>query len=83
MGAIHIATIPKCPVHGKMKWIHPVGAGDVFASDSYWICHGFDGEGCDHRVEEKDMDWTAIDAGSFEFRTGEGVLFRKYGSWEE
>jgi hypothetical protein len=77
MGDMYIATIPQCPTHGKMKWIHPSH------DDSYWICHGFDGEGCDHRVEEKDMDWTAFNAETFRFRAGEGVWFRSTGSWVE
>jgi hypothetical protein len=67
MGDMYIATIPQCPTHGKMKWIHPVGIGGVFTEASYWICHGFDGEGCDYRVEEKDMDWTAVNQGYWEY----------------
>jgi hypothetical protein len=50
-----------------MKWMHPVDFNNVFVGDSYWICHGFDGEGCDYRVEEEDVGWTAV---SFGFRAG-------------
>lgn len=67
MGDMYIAVIPQCPHHGKMKWVHPEVNGVLAAS--YWICHGFDGEGCDHVVHEKDMDWTRINAESFQYKT--------------
>jgi hypothetical protein len=82
MGDMYIATIPQCPTHGKMEWIHPEGEHGILL-DSYWICHGFDGEGCDHRVEEKDMDWTIINAEtSLKFRLGRGVVARSTRSIE-
>lgn len=43
-----IATEPRCPVHGRMSLDFPVDK---------WICHGWDGEGCDHVVRMEDMDW--------------------------
>jgi hypothetical protein len=74
MGDMYIATIPSCPTHGKMKWMHPVDLNNVFVGDSYWICCGFDGEGCDHRVGEKDMDWTPVNAESSGFTSGRLTL---------
>jgi len=38
---VWIARPPRCPTHGQMS---PRGGK--------WICHGFDGEGCDHVVTE-------------------------------
>ena len=86
MGDMWIATEPRCPTHGKMKWIHPshpIGGGYEVLDASYWICHGFDGEGCDHRVEAADMNWTRIGTEHFEFRVGTPVLLRARGKWEE
>jgi hypothetical protein len=84
MGDMYIATIPQCPTHGKMKWIHPEGEHGILL-DSYWICHGFDGEGCDHRVDEKDMDWTAINEETFRINgmtVGEPIHLRATGQLE-
>ena len=39
---------PRCPVHGQMHL--------DFVIDTY-TCHGFDGEGCGHRVRMEDLDW--------------------------
>jgi hypothetical protein len=50
-----------------MKWVFP-SYPDISAT--YWICHGFDGEGCDYRVEEKYMDWAVVNAETFRFRSG-------------
>lgn len=63
MGDAYFATEPTCPTHGRMKWIHPshsIGGGWKVYTASYWICHGFDGEGCDHVVHERDMNWMEV-----------------------
>jgi hypothetical protein len=84
MGDMYIATIPRCPTHGKMEWIHPVDVSNVFTGDSYWICHGFDGEGCGHRVEEADMGWTAVNDSAFKINmvTGDAIYLRTDGELE-
>jgi hypothetical protein len=87
MGDMYIATIPQCPTHGKMKCRDRVKSGDgqpVYVG-MYWICPGFDGEGCDHRAEEKDMDWTAVNAESFRINgmtVGDPIHLRATGQFE-
>lgn len=51
MADLYVAPIPECPVHGKMH--------HDFARNQ-WICHGFDGEGCDHVVRCEDLGWEHI-----------------------
>jgi hypothetical protein len=46
-----VALEPSCPVHGRMSL--------DFARDS-WVCHGWDGEGCDHVVRMEDMEWFLV-----------------------
>ncbi len=48
MTALHIALPAACPEHGRMHF--------RFETDR-WICHGFDGEGCDHTV---DAEWVEL-----------------------
>jgi hypothetical protein len=56
MGDMWIAPVPKCPVHGQMNFT-PRGAP---LDEGTWICHGWDGEGCDHVVRGRDQEWTRI-----------------------
>jgi hypothetical protein len=59
VGEMYIAPIPHCPTHGQMS--HHVGL-------AAWICHGFDGEGCDYTVREQDMGWILVDETEGEMR---------------
>lgn len=59
MGEAFLAVAPKCPVHGKMF--------ESFERDR-WVCHGFDGEGCDYIVNNEDIVWTRMN--ETEFRMG-------------
>jgi hypothetical protein len=56
-----IAPLPRCPVHGQMHYreappFPPTGE----CSPGRWVCHGFDGEGCEYAVEDDALDWTPI-----------------------
>lgn len=55
---MYYAAEPHCPTHGKMHHSSALCA---------YICHGFDGEGCDYVVREKDLDWREF--------TGEMISF--------
>ena len=35
-------------------------SGPLVWPPHFWVCHGFDGEGCDHTVAEKDLDWQLV-----------------------
>jgi hypothetical protein len=59
-----IAPLPRCPVHGQMHYraqTRPAGGGISVIIRSEWICHGWDGEGCDHVVDSDDLPWTPLD----------------------
>jgi hypothetical protein len=47
-GELFMSAPVRCPVHGQMHY--------HFARDT-WICHGWDGEGCDHEVP---AEWVHI-----------------------
>ena len=36
-GSVRVLPVPRCAVHGPMRY---EAAGD------WWLCHGWDGEGC-------------------------------------
>jgi hypothetical protein len=51
----------------------------AFAADS-WVCHGFDGEGCQHTVRCEDMDWQPIgyaDIPPGTFDLSQGGVYRR------
>lgn len=59
MADLYVAPIPKCPEHGQMHLRvaqRPEDGANIFV----YICHGFDGEGCDHLVRVSDQDWQHI-----------------------
>lgn len=78
MGDAFIATAPICPIHkGQMKWIRPsreIGGGFRAFDADYWICHGFDGEGCGHRIEGSDLDWHPMDEVEFNWTWEPGQM---------
>lgn len=49
MNGLKVKPAPECPEHGQMELCvatrHPDGANVLV-----WVCHGFDGEGCDYQV---------------------------------
>lgn len=56
-----IAPLPRCPVHGQMHYrsqTKPSGGGIQVIVRSEWVCHGWDGEGCEHVVNSDDLPWT-------------------------
>jgi hypothetical protein len=64
MAEIYISKFPECPTHGQMNEDLP---------RDKWICHGYDGEGCDYIVTNE--EWYAtfrtigtIDDNSFKWR---------------
>jgi hypothetical protein len=63
-GQCWIAPLPRCPVHGQMHYrsqTKPSGPPELgirIITRSEWICHGWDGEGCDHVVNSDDLPWT-------------------------
>jgi len=48
-GQVFAAPLPRCPTHGQMS-----------RGEGHWVCHGFDGEGCDYEVTDEDADWQYI-----------------------
>jgi hypothetical protein len=55
-----IAPVPRCPVHGQMRYRSetvPLGGGISLITRSEWICQGWDGEGCDYVVNHDDLPW--------------------------
>lgn len=57
---LYVAPIPECPVHGRMHLrlaADPAVTEDV---DFVYVCHGFDGEGCDQIVLSRDQGWKYI-----------------------
>jgi hypothetical protein len=42
---IELLAQPRCPVHGQMH--------EDFAF-FWWVCHGYDGEGCDYVVTDEE-----------------------------
>ena len=54
---------PKCPVHGPMQ-MDPGWATDP--AGIRFVCHGFDGEGCD-QVRNEPMTHLGISDGPIEF----------------
>lgn len=67
MGDMFIAPIPQCPTHGKMHWSAPDLDDGKPLEPGEWICHGFDGEGCDYAITTDEMDWHKVDAEHFEW----------------
>ena len=68
MGDAYIAVIPDCPTHGTMHRVQAkraLGNGWYVLEAAYWVCHGFDGEGCDHVVDDKDLDWHPMGEAEF------------------
>lgn len=59
MGDMYIAARPSCPVHGPM---HPGERAVVAGGHEVrtWVCHGWDGEGCNHTVGSDDLEWELI-----------------------
>ena len=49
-GDLYMAPIPRCELHGEMRYVPAVSA---------YVCHGFDGEGC-HATDLADLEWTYI-----------------------
>jgi hypothetical protein len=43
---IWVAPLPRCPAHGGMHYDAP---------HCQWVCHGWDGEGCDHVVGDDQL----------------------------
>lgn len=46
---LRVMPVPECPEHGPMS----LAAAERFlvgANVLVWVCHGFDGEGCDYTV---------------------------------
>lgn len=58
MSEIYVAPIPECPQHGQMH-LRLVTA-DGQSSEFAYVCHGFDGEGCDHVVWPAGQEWTHV-----------------------
>jgi hypothetical protein len=55
MGDVYAAPAQFCPVHhGRM----PFDLGRMI-----WICHGWDGEGCDYTVSSDEAGWTYVGTG--------------------
>jgi hypothetical protein len=58
---LFVAPIPRCPFHGQMSMrlgCDPSPGRTAFAEA--YVCHGYDGEGCDHVVLGADREWTHI-----------------------
>jgi frataxin-like iron-binding protein CyaY len=53
MSELWTAFPATCPEHGRMHF--------RFETDE-WICHGFDGEGCTHRVAAEWVELTVTSA---------------------
>lgn len=49
-GDLYMAPVPRCELHGPMRFVPEVNA---------YVCHGWDGEGC-HSVDPADQEWTYI-----------------------
>lgn len=61
-GRLFVPLIPECAVHGQMNY--------NLARKQY-LCHGFDGEGCKHIVNDEDVPMKEIgtfDPDEFDFR---------------
>lgn len=50
MGDCWFAPVPRCPAHGD----GPMTYDPIM---SWWVCHGWDGEGCPHRVTDEEREW--------------------------
>ena len=50
-GMAYIRPEPRCPAHGRMH--------HDFAADT-WICAGWDGEGCDHKITAEEQEWRPL-----------------------
>lgn len=48
--ALYMAPVPRCELHGEMRYVPAAGA---------YVCHGYDGEGC-HATDPADLDWRHI-----------------------
>jgi hypothetical protein len=64
MAEMFIAKLPRCPTHGQMNEDLP---------RDLWMCHGYDGEGCNYTVTNEEWHKTFrtigyIDDGEFGFR---------------
>jgi hypothetical protein len=60
-GGSMFAPLPRCPVHGQMTHrmeTEPAIEGVRIITRSWWACHGWDGEDCEHTVDDADLDWT-------------------------
>jgi hypothetical protein len=71
------APLPRCPEHGQMSRrseTRPLSGGMSLITRTEWICHGWDGEGCDHRVPDEDLDWQPL--GEAEIR---GIRLTQHG----
>jgi len=45
---------PCCPVHGGLRYMDALDT---------WVCHGWDGEGCEHQVAGPDVEWELVAGG--------------------
>jgi hypothetical protein len=66
MGDMYVSIAPRCTTHGKMH------LDSAFPHRTRYICHGFDGEGCDSAVEWHEIDWQKI--GDIHFVSGKVTL---------
>jgi hypothetical protein len=60
VGEMYYAPRPECPEHGTMSHIQPPPGEDRVWPPAHWVCHGWDGEGCDHTVTDDELDWTVV-----------------------
>ena len=51
---MYVSVTPSCTTHGKMH------ADPAFPTRARYICHGFDGEGCDSVVEWHEIGWVRV-----------------------
>ena len=49
-GSIGVLPVPECPEHGEMHLRVACDPADVTIVFFVYVCHGFDGEGCDRLV---------------------------------
>lgn len=64
MDDCQVAPIPRCPVHGLLRYrseIRPLGGGLSLITSQRWVCHGWDGEGCDYAVNHDDLPWRSAE----------------------
>lgn len=59
MPDLYVAPIPQCPVHGQMH-VGVVTRPTDGANELAYVCHGFDGEGCDRIVRPGEQNWQYI-----------------------